>query len=71
MKGNFNVVRQIRLQLKTGFLKKEPAEYTFLRRYPPMLRDRAPAYHNVSFKQIPYMKLYEKAVQNNPLYEDE
>ena len=71
MKNNFNVVRQIRLQLKTGFLRKEPPEYTFLRRYPPMNRDRAPPYHKVPFKQIPYLKLYEKAVQRNPLYDDE
>lgn len=71
MKNNFNVVRQIRMQLKTGFLKKPPPEYTFLRRYPPMLRDRTPPFHDVSFKQIPYVKLYEKAVQRNPLYADE
>lgn len=71
MKGNFNIVRQIRLQLKTGFLRKEPPEYTFLRRYPPMVRDRAPPFHKVPFKQIPYLNLYEKAVERNPLYDDE
>lgn len=71
MKGNFNIVRQIRLQLKTGFLRKEPPEFTFLRRYPPLVRDRAPPFHKVPFKQIPYMNLYEKAVERNPLYEDE
>jgi hypothetical protein len=36
-----------------------------------MVRDRAPPFHKVPFKQIPYMNLYEKAVERNPLYEDE
>ena len=64
-------MRKLRLQLKTGFLRKEPSSYAFLKRYPPLSRDAANPVRNVEKHNIPYLKLYETAVAKNPLYADE
>lgn len=66
-----NVMRHIRLQLKTGFMKKEPIEYQLMKRYPPLYRDTQQRYHKVQEKDIPYYSLYEAAIEKNPLYQDE
>jgi hypothetical protein len=49
-----------------------PEEYLFLQRYPPA---HAPytgedAYSKVETKRIPYLELYEKAMESSPVYED-
>eukprot|EP01041_Mallomonas_annulata_P004181 gene4181-8317_t len=60
------------LQLKSGYLKTEPVAYTFMKRYPP-LRNHDTTLKGATNKVLesPYLKLYEKAVENNPLYADE
>lgn len=71
VKANLNILRNLRLQLKTGFLQKEPPSYKFLQRYPPLSRDTAPPVRPLVKRNIPYLKYYENAVANNPLYADE
>lgn len=61
-------MRAIRLQLKSGFMKTEPPEYTFMKRYPPMHRNTQPTFHEIKTKNIPYLDLLEKAAEANPLY---
>lgn len=70
-KPNLNILRGLRLQLKTGFLQKEPDAYRFLQRYPPLSRDSAPPVRKIERRNIPYLKYYEAALTNNPLYADE
>lgn len=65
---NPNIMRAIRLQLKSGFMKTEPPEYTFMKRYPPMFRSGQPTFHEIKTQKIPYLDLLEKAAQANPLY---
>ena len=71
MSQSQHILRKLRLQLKTGFLRKEPSAYAFLKRYPPLSRDGAPPVREVDNRNIPYYKLYEKAIAKNPLYADE
>ena len=71
MSENMHILRKLRLQLKTGFLRKEPSTYAFLKRYPPLSRDAAKPVRTVEQRNIPYLKLYEKAIAKNPLYADE
>jgi hypothetical protein len=66
-----NIMRKLRLQLKTGFLQKEPAAYKFMQRYPPLSRDTAPPVRKVETRNVPYLKYYENAVAQNALYSDE
>lgn len=70
-KPNMNIMRKLRLQLKTGFLQKEPAAYKFMQRYPPLSRDTAPPVRKVETRNVPYLKYYENAVAQNALYSDE
>ena len=60
----------LRLQLKTGFIRHEPAEYNFMKRYPPLTRDNAPRFHKFTKKTVPYMELYEKALTKHPRYDE-
>ena len=71
MSQSQHILRKLRLQLKTGFLRKEPSAYAFLKRYPPLSRDGAPPVREVDTRNIPYYRLYEKAIAKNPLYADE
>lgn len=66
-----HVLRSIRLQLKSGFLRRAPAAFTLLRQYPPLNRDTALPVRRVETRNIPYLDLYEKATTKNPLYADE
>ena len=66
----FNMFRMLRLQLKTGFIRNEPAEYNFLKRYPPLTRDNVPRFHKFTKRTVPYMELYEKAVTKHPKYDE-
>lgn len=70
-KPNLHIVRNLRLQLKTGFLQKAPDAYLFLQRYPPLSRDTAPPVRELVPRNIPYLKYYEEALSKNPLYADE
>lgn len=72
MKGSsLNIMRNIRLRVKTGWLKESPPEYTFMKRYPPIPTTTQPDYRKVSIDKIPYMQLYDKVIERNPLYVDE
>ena len=69
--ANLNIMRKLRLQLKSGYIKKEPASYLYMKRYPPLMRDTAPISNKIDIKTIPYLKLYKQAVEKNPVYTDE
>jgi hypothetical protein len=69
--SNMNIMRSIRLQMKSGYMKSAPEAYTFLRRYPPLNRDTALPVRKVETRNIPYLHLYEKVQSKNPLYSDE
>lgn len=71
MKYNTNLVRLVRIQVKTGYLKSEPESYVFLKRYPPLGRDGASPIRKLKITSIPYLRLYEDAVAKNPRYLDE
>ena len=71
MAGNMNIMRSIRVQMKTGYMKSAPEAYTFLRRYPPLNRDTSLPVRKVETRNIPYLHLYEKVQHKNPLYSDE
>ena len=66
-----HILRTLRLQLKTGFIKQAPEEYAFLRRYPPLHRDLAEPVRELERSHIPYLRYYEQAVSRNALYADE
>ena len=71
MSAYVNSFRIIRLLLKTGYVKKEPAEYRFMLRYPPLGRSGAPPAMDIQPSKIPYYKLYEKIMTENPILRDE
>ena len=71
MKYNTNMVRLVRIQVKTGYLRAEPESYVFLKRYPPLNRDSASPIRKLKISSIPYLRLYEDAVAKNPRYLDE
>ena len=66
-----NILRNLRIQMKTGFLRDQPAEYDYLRRFPPLSRDTLPQSLKTKEVFIPYVDLYHKAVARNPMYLDE
>ena len=70
-KPNLNILRTVRLQLKSGYLKSEPTSYTFMKRYPPLSRDTAPPVRKIERINIPYLRQYENVVARNPIYADE
>lgn len=63
-------MRAIRIQLKTGFLQTEPEEYTFMKRYPPMVRETKEPFHKLKTEKIPYLNLLGKNKRRNPLYDE-
>lgn len=82
-----SILRSIRLQVKSGFLKSEPYAYKFMKRYPPISNDstisainisnnsinnkRNSSYGTIDVSKIPYMYLYDKILSDNPIYNDE
>jgi hypothetical protein len=52
-------------------LKEVPVEYNFMKRYPPILAHKQNAMRRLEAQKIPYMKIYDKVVERNPLYVDE
>lgn len=68
----FNALHDLRLKLKSGYLKEEPAAYTFMKRYPPLNNDqnilaRKPKHVDVK----PLGRIYNRVVEKNSLYVDE
>lgn len=61
----------MKIQLKIGYLKKEPKEFTFMKRYPPMDRRSKLPVTTVDTAKIPYLSLYKQIKAKNPLLEDE
>jgi hypothetical protein len=61
-KKPFNVVRLTRILVKNGFLKSEPEEMNFLRRYPPHVPSGAFA-ESIDPKKLPYLKYYNQAME--------
>lgn len=71
MKKGINLMRNLRLRYKTGYMVEESAEYQFMKRYPPLSRDTAPPLRRIEKDKLPYLRLYNEAVAKNPLYMDE
>jgi hypothetical protein len=65
-----HIMRILRLQLKSGFRRREPPEYTFMKRYPPLSRDTKPRFHEMDYKNIPYLELFKKAMARSPIYNE-
>jgi hypothetical protein len=63
-------MRTLRLQLKSGFRRREPPEYKFMKRYPPLSRDTKPRFHELDYKNIPYLELFKKAMARSPVYNE-
>eukprot|EP01039_Chlorochromonas_danica_P001781 gene1781-1946_t len=66
-KSGFHMLRNIGLQLKTGFLKSEPPGYDILKRFPPIMKPSHDL-HRTKKVNVPYAQLYDRAVQRNPSY---
>mmetsp|Transcript_17398 Transcript_17398/g.18138 ORF Transcript_17398/g.18138 Transcript_17398/m.18138 type:complete len:715 (+) Transcript_17398:40-2184(+) len=67
---NPSMLRLLRLQIKSGYLKQTPPDYLFLQRNPPGVRLKPPVEKVVEHNnQIG--ELYEKAIANNAIYADE
>jgi len=64
-------MRNIRLQLKTGYMRKAPGTYLFMQRYPPLSRDTSAPVRDVMAKEVPFANLYDKLMNNNPIYNDD
>ena len=71
MSKNANIFRSLRLKLMTGYLTKEPAEYTFMKRYPPLNRDTQSPVRKVKARKLPFLRLYDQIMERNPIYADE
>lgn len=66
-----NIARLIRVQLKTGYIREAPLAYLFLQRYPPVVRHTKPPIEKIKTEKLPFMRLYDKAVERNAIYADE
>jgi hypothetical protein len=66
-----NIARLIRVQLKTGYIREAPLAYLFLQRYPPVVRQSKPPIEKVKTESLPFMRLYDKAVERDAIYADE
>lgn len=69
-KPRVNILRSMRLQIKSGFLKREPDEYAVMKRSPPMAA-RMDFSRRVKKVNVPYARLYEKAKERNTLFDQE
>lgn len=65
-----NIMHALRLQLKTGFIKSEPASYQFMKRFPPLNHNNREQIIKPSRKDIPYLHLYKKAIERNVLNQE-
>jgi hypothetical protein len=66
MSRRFNLLRTLRLQLKSGYRLEEPREYQFLKKLPPYNHVNAYETH-----EVPYIRLLKKAMKNNPNFGSE
>lgn len=76
MLQNFNILRTLKTQLKSGFLRTEPIEYYIMRRCPPLHKDSAPMFgfdqeESANKYNFSYLKYYYSAVKKNPKLADE
>lgn len=63
-----DILRLIRLQVKSGFLSKEPLEYSIMKTIPPVAYSSS----EVTVKsKVPYSRLLEKVYDKNPILRDE
>ena len=60
------MLRTMDLQIKNGYLLKVPEEYEFLKRYPPVSRDKPALLKTIKTQNIPYGKYYDKVLAKNP-----
>lgn len=70
-KPQWNIIRQMRLQLKTGYTRNPTPEYQYLIRNPPLTQGSLPKETHYKETELPYLKLYRKVLRRNPLYADE
>ncbi|RYH32025.1 hypothetical protein EON65_01335 [archaeon] len=66
----FHILKQLRLQLKSGYLKEEPFEYEIMRKFPSLTKPTNSTYR-LQTVNVPYAKLYRKIVDNHPLFQTE
>lgn len=66
-----HIARDLRLKYRTGYINFLPPEYYFMRKYPPIRRDLRPSAGAQDNTKLPYMHLYKKVLQRNPIYIDE
>jgi hypothetical protein len=71
MVNRVSILRNIRIQLKTGFMREIPSSYDIIRRVPQLNGARTPEYLQFQKKKIPYSHLYEKVLERNPKHWDE
>jgi hypothetical protein len=76
MLHNFNILRVLKTQLKSGFMRSEPLEYYIMRRSPPLHKDSAPMFgfdqeESAKKYNFSYLKYYYSAVKKNPRLADE
>ena len=69
MRKNFNIMRNLRIQLKTGYLLTPPDEYEFMIRCPPLTpQNKDRLVKKFPTAKIPYIKYYKQAVEVSALY---
>jgi hypothetical protein len=71
LQTSVNTLRMLRIQLKSGYIKRAPVEYLFLQRYPPVSSTSKPAVEKYIETSSPIAELYEKAIGKNAIYADE
>ncbi len=59
---NFHILRTLRIQLKTGYMQREPEAYRFMIRHPPLYRDSKLAFAQNIKASVPYLKYYHQAL---------
>lgn len=70
MQRRSHILRLTKIKLKTGFIKKEPVEYRFMKKYPSLSRDTQVSFHNFHRANIPYLDLFHKALSHHPAYSE-
>lgn len=64
-----NVLRNIRIQLKTGYMRNAPEEFFYMRRFPPIVLNELKEGHPITAPS--FNKVYERVVNSHPRYADE
>jgi hypothetical protein len=71
LQSTVNSLRMLRIQLKSGYIKRPPPEYLFLQRFPPVFRTSKPSVEKFIDEKSSVGELYEKAIGRNAIYADE